>query len=158
MKTKQTFIPVEIKTDYTHESGNEMELARQQIELASLYLHSLFNSIKYLASDLESRVSEKESEHCYDLRNLADIGYAVCNSIFRASSEIETGEQPKAVLTVAEMISKLITSPDVPTPISDGISQVMTDFHNEHIDQSEFINEAHSAAHIERLLQAYKDE
>jgi hypothetical protein len=178
MKTEQTKIPVEIQTDYTHEQGNELEAARQQIELSSFYLQSLFNSIKHLASDLESKVEEKETEYCYDLRNLADIGYSVGNSIFAAVSIFETAEndtrqntesaivadaesetrQPESVQSIAQMISHLITSEKVPTPISDGVSQVMIDFFNEHIDQTEFNDEANSPAHIERLLRAYKDE
>jgi len=161
MKTKQTIIPVEIHTDYTHERGNKPELARQRIELSGFYLQSLFNSIKYLASALESQVEEKDHEYCYDLRNLSDIGYAVCNSIFRAASKVETSQTndaPQNNLSIAEMLSFLINSEDVPEYISDGISQVMTDFFNDEVDQSDFVKETHSAAYIERLLNAQRKE
>jgi len=172
MKTNQTFISVSIPTDYTHERGNELEQARQQIELASFYLQSLFNSIKHSAANLESRFDGQGQEFCNDLRNLSDIGYSVSGSIFASLSVFETDAQlttetstntdaaseirePQTALTIAEMISKLITGKDVPAPISDGISQVMIDFHNEHVDQTEFINENYSPVFINRLINAY---
>lgn len=164
MKTKQTKIPVEIASDYAHESGNELEQARQQIELSSFYLQTLFNSVKHLASRLESRVDEKERENCVDLHNLADIGYAVSNTIFAALSKIEPdahetpeAEQPKTE-SLAERISYLINSDDVPEFISDGISEVMSEFFNEEVNQTEFVAETHSAAYIERLLQNHRPE
>jgi hypothetical protein len=163
MKTKQTKIPVEIATEYTHEIGNELEFARQQIELSSFYLQSLFNSIKHSAAQLETEVDEKQKETCSDLMSLSEIGYAVSNSVFAAVSHFETSENKtetndatQTALSVAEMLSFLINDESVPEYISDGISQVMTDFFNDEVDQTEFIKETHSPRYIARLLQNQK--
>jgi hypothetical protein len=146
MKTEQTEIPVNIQTDYTHESGNELENARQQIELSSFYLQSLFNSIKYLASDLESRVEEKEQEYCYDLRNLSEIGYAVCGSIFRAVSvfediENDIRESEKVDETAKPMfkqtdlltvrLSEILNDSELPVSIYNAFMSALDDVRNE---------------------------
>jgi hypothetical protein len=59
---------------------------------------------------------------------------------------------------LALTLSGLINNPKVPEPITDGISQVMTDFFNEHVDQSDFIKETHSPEYIAKLLLKYKNE
>jgi hypothetical protein len=158
MKTKQTVIPVEIKTDTAHEMGNESELARQQIELASFYLQSLFNSIKYLASDLESRVEEKEQEYCYDLRNLSDIGYAVSNSIFAAVSVFEdvendirqsekVDETAKPMFRQTELLavrlSDILTESELPKGIYNALIHAVSELYNE--SDSDALNDFESS-------------
>jgi hypothetical protein len=161
MKTNRTFIPVSIATNSDHRRGNQIEQARQQIQAASFYLQSLFNSIKHVASHLEAEVDEQSQETCCDLQSIAEIGYAVSNSIFAAVSEIETamgemnqnqqplesvGSEPETGViaaldeadtdTLALALSEVLRNENLPTDIYIALQNALNDAYNGGIPQA----------------------
>lgn len=79
-----------------------------------------------------------------------------CIESVKSENILDLSESPADDL--ARTLSDLLTNPEVPPPISDGLSQILTDFFNDHIDQSEFVAEKDSPEYIARLLRAFTNQ
>lgn len=176
MKTNQTFISVSIPTEYTHERGNEFEQARQQIELSSFYLQSLFNSIKHSAAHFESHFDEQGQEFCNDLRNLAEIGYSVSGSIFaslsvfepdfsqRIENKIDTDSdfnhfdslEDAPTDTLALALSEVLRNENLPTDIHIALQNALNDAYNGGIPDAIKDYES-SPEYLKAILEACKE-
>lgn len=91
--TQQTLIPVNIQTNYLHETGNHFEEARQQIEKSAFYLQSIFHLLKHVAPRIEECQDLQIHEIGGDLVNLCDIGSGLAESIFLSLRVFYTAEQ-----------------------------------------------------------------
>ncbi len=177
--TKRTELPITILTDYEHRKGDLLESVRQQIEQSGFHLQTLFNNLKRSALFMEHYFDDSAPDEirgfCSDLMNTADIGNGLCMNVWRAVSELtdlqmtgETAAESEPPIadseinsensvhksdaeTLAEKISYLMRSEDVPSPISGGLISVMLDFFNEEVDQPAFEDET-SPDYLARLL------
>jgi hypothetical protein len=88
-KNRLTELPVTIVTDDTHKEGDQLELTRQRIEKAALYLMSVFNLLKTCAVSSEGQADNKEvATFCGDVMNHCDIGYGISDSILASASAL----------------------------------------------------------------------
>ena len=167
--TKRTEIPITILTDDQHKQGDVLESVRQQVEQSGFHLQTLFNNLKrsalYMEHYFDNSAPDEVRGFCSDLMNTADIGNCLCMNVWRAvseltdlqmnaetTSEVETPVVEKSdAETLAEKISYLMRSEDVPSPISGGLISVMLDFFNEEVDQPAFEDET-SPDYLARLL------
>jgi hypothetical protein len=86
-KNRLTELPITIVTDDEHKDGDRLELARQRIERAALYLMSVFNVLKTCALASEGQADNKEvATFCGDVMNHCDIGYGISDSILTSAS------------------------------------------------------------------------
>ncbi len=83
---KFTELPITIVTDDEYKVGDNLEMIRQRIEKATLYVHSLFNSIRYSLENLPSFDDQKLEEIVWDTRNVCELGYGVADSILASVS------------------------------------------------------------------------
>ncbi len=104
-KNRLTELPITIITDDTHKDGDRLELGRQRIERAALYLMSVFSLLKVAALSGEG-VEESDIKalrtFCSDVVNHSDIGYGIADSILASAScltEFQTGETESEVET-----------------------------------------------------------
>jgi hypothetical protein len=177
-KYKKTELPITIITDDEHKTGDNLELTRQRIEKATLYIHSLFNSIRYSLENLPSFDDQKLEEVVWDARNVCELGYGVADSILasascltefqpddkcdesesaKVSEETNDAESPKSDI-IARMLSVVLNSSELPRPIYLGFDKVMTDFFNSQLDRDEFQDDVYSPEYIARHLKIYGDE
>ena len=166
MKNKyiKTEIPITIITDDEHKTGDQLELTRQQIERASFYTQSLFNSINYSLETLPDFADNKLQAVIEAARHLCEIGYAVADSILASTSnltefipdEFKEIETEKDLSDLARMISVLLNNPNTPKPIQKGLSTVMADFFNYQVDQDDFADDIDSPEYIARMLESYR--
>ena len=163
MKTKQTELPITVLSLEDDKSNDALTNAKNKIEMAALHLQTIFNLIRTTALHYEGQADSREIQAFFwDVINISSVGNGAADSILAAASDLtefeikpetEHQESKKSDAEIlAEKISYLITSEDVPHPISDGISEVMTDFYNERIEQTEINNETNSPEHIAKLL------
>lgn len=157
MTTKKIELKISITTDAEFSPQDDWHLIQQSNEQAVFQLMTIFNFIKSSARMHESDAEGEVRRFLSDLSHASSFGYALADFIWGSIDEFTLlQKEPEPRKTVAEMLSFLITSESVPKYISDGISQVMMDFFNEEVDQTEFNEETYSPEHIERLLLAYK--
>ncbi len=181
MKNKytKTELPITIVTDDEHKQGDNLELTRQRIEKAAIYLMSVFNLLKVSALHFEGQSESKEMSGFFeDATNTSEIGYGIADSILASAScltefipdetentkvneENEDAEKYTGDLNIdqiALLISGLLNNPDIPKPIQHGFSVVMTDFINSQLDRDEFNEDTSSGEYIARHLKVYKNE
>ncbi len=86
-KNRLTELPITIVTDDTHKEGDRLELTRQRIERAALYLMSVFGLLKVaaLSSEGASEIRDLRT-FCSDVVNHSDIGYGLADSILSSAS------------------------------------------------------------------------
>jgi len=136
MKKTQTTLPIDILTDYEHERGNDFERARQQIELAGLYLQSIFNTIKRSALYTDGEFAHDENDtvrnFCGDMIHHAEIGNALLMMIWKNISEmeqpreieeneIENSDRVLGASETAERLERLLNSDDTPDALKDAL-------------------------------------
>lgn len=84
---KFTEIPITIVTDDEHKTGDNLELTRQRIERAAMYLMSVFNLLKVSALHFEGQSESKEMAGAFeDFINHSAIGYGIADSILASAS------------------------------------------------------------------------
>ncbi len=174
----KTELPITIVTDEEYKQGDNLELTRQRIEKATLYIHSLFNSIRYSLENLPSFDDQKLEEVVWDARNVCEIGYGVADSILasastltefipdeteskRVNQENEDTEKYTGDLEIDQValaISGLLNNPNVPKPLARGFLVAMTDFINSQLGHDEFNEDTSSGEYIARHLKVYKNE
>jgi hypothetical protein len=86
-KRNLTELPITIVTDDEHKSGDNLELTRQRIERAAMYLMSIFNLLKVCAINFEGESESKEMSGFFeDINNHCEIGYGIADSIMASAS------------------------------------------------------------------------
>lgn len=109
-KRKLTELPITIVTDDEHREGDNLELTRQKIERAAMYLMSVFNLLKVSALHFEGQSESKEMASAFeDFINHSAIGYGIADSILASAScltefipddeksEVETKQPTEAI-------------------------------------------------------------
>lgn len=161
-------LKIKVVQEETETSKDAAANAKNQIVTASFYLSSIFKLIRASSQKFQSYAENNELEQfCDDLTNICDIGGGVANAIWEATENIKVLESPKTfdllnedkerksdAETLAEKISYLLLSNEVPPPISNGLSSVMTEFYNNQADQSEIDDFESSPAYISYLLKS----
>jgi hypothetical protein len=146
MKTTETKIPVTIFTGYQHPKGNDLEIARQQIEKAVLYIESLFNLIKLSSEFLEESNDYRMQHYGGDLQHISEIGYGVADSILTSmtvftgvisdieeSRRIDETAKPmfKQTDLLAVRLSEILNDAALPVGIYNAFMSALDDVRNE---------------------------
>jgi hypothetical protein len=155
MKNKytKTELPITIITDDEHKTGDNLELTRQRIEKATLYIHSLFNSIRYSLENLPSFDDQKLEEVVWDARNVCELGYGVADSILasascltefqpdeKAESDVETKQPTDAISPdyftnlykrTGERIERVLASDNVSKEVKNILEALVNEAANE---------------------------
>lgn len=144
---KFTELPITIVTDDEHKTGDNLEMTRQRIEKAAMYLMSIFNLIKVCSINFEGQSESAEMSGFFeDINNHCEIGYGIADSVLASSTALtefqpDETDAPNFSTTLAdkcretgEKIEKVLASDKV----SDEVKNIFEALVNEAADEAEF--------------------
>ena len=87
MKIIKTELPITIITDDEYKQGDNLEMTRQRIEKAAIYLTGVFELMKAAAFHFEGETDTQKISNAFEVIVLqCDIGYGLADSILAAAS------------------------------------------------------------------------
>ncbi|MCD9186733.1 MAG: hypothetical protein LUM44_09885 [Pyrinomonadaceae bacterium] len=119
---------------------------QETLEKASLNLTTIFNLISQTAQN--SRDNGESLETFDDIINACELAKKEVSEVFRISGELEA--EPQTDKTLSEQLSAILSNPETPTDIYNGIVDALADMEN----RSTY--ELDSAENIERILRGYR--